>query len=171
MKKEIEAILFASGRPISLKEIQDILNKDTRKNALKENEIELFVRKLMDEYNERDSAIEIIELPEKNYVMQLRAEYASFSHKFAKLEISRSLIKTLGFIAFNQPIKQSEVVKAIGNKAYRHIEALIEFDFIQAEKKGRTKVLKTKKKFSEYFGLPYEPEKIKKYIGALMKDI
>ncbi len=162
MKHKVEAILFASGRPISLKEIQDIL---------KENDIEPLLRKLIIEYNERDSAIEIIELPEKNYVMQLRPDYASFSHKFAKIEMSRGLIKTLGFIAYNQPIAQSEVVKAIGNKAYRHIEILLEFDFIEAEPKGRTKILRTKKKFSDYFGMPYEREQIRKYIGALMKNI
>ncbi|MEK6835002.1 MAG: SMC-Scp complex subunit ScpB, partial [Nanoarchaeota archaeon] len=43
------------------------------------------------------------------------------------------------------------IIKMRGNTAYEHISKLHEFDFIESEKSGRTRLIKTTLKFYEYF--------------------
>jgi chromosome segregation and condensation protein ScpB len=41
----------------------------------------------------------------------------------------------------------------IGSSVYDHVKELVEKEFITAEKQGRSKSLKTTKKFREYFSV------------------
>jgi chromosome segregation and condensation protein ScpB len=58
----------------------------------------------------------------------------------------------LGLIAVKHPVKQSIVVKIIGNKAYDYIKLLAEKGFVKAKKAGNTKLLEITPKFESYFG-------------------
>ena len=68
-----------------------------------------------------NSAIEIAEVGGK-YVMQLRTEYADYARKFAPMELSRGMLKTLALIAYHQPIKQSELKNMIGSQVYERVK-------------------------------------------------
>ena len=61
-------------------------------------------------------------------------------------------MKTLAFIAYKQPLMQSNLVKVRSNKAYDHLKILEEKGFVSKEPKGRSYMLRTTKKFVEYFG-------------------
>ncbi|HDN83636.1 MAG TPA: SMC-Scp complex subunit ScpB, partial [Candidatus Altiarchaeales archaeon] len=106
---------------------------------------------LIQEYRNRNSAIEIRKTTE-GYQMTVKEELESYVIDLVtKTELPKALIKTLAFIAYKEPVPQSEVIKVRGNKAYHYIKELIAKGFIEAKKKGKTKVLCTTKKFKEYF--------------------
>ncbi|RLF50738.1 MAG: SMC-Scp complex subunit ScpB [Thermoplasmata archaeon] len=128
-KKIIEAILFAAARPVSMEEL---------KKYLKEREIKKAIKDLIEDY--KQSAIEIVEIDGK-YVMQLRNEYAEYAKKFAPMELSKALLKTLAIIAYHQPIKQSELKKIIGSQVYDYVKQLKKKGFIRTKKEGKTKVI------------------------------
>ncbi len=144
-KSIAEAALFASGVPLSILEVARILNTS------QERAREVIVQ-LKEEYAQRNSALEILEL-EGKYVLQLKAEYSELVSQLAPKEISTPVLRTLSVIAYRQPITQSKVVQIRGNKAYEHIKELAERGLIASEKYGRTKLLKTTQGFAEYFGL------------------
>ncbi|MEM2989730.1 MAG: SMC-Scp complex subunit ScpB [Halobacteria archaeon] len=144
-KSIVEAALFASGAPLNILEIARVLNTS------QERAREVIV-KLKEEYEQRNSALEILEL-EGKYVLQLKGEYSELVSQLAPREISTPVLRTLSIIAYFQPITQSKVVQIRGNKAYEHIKELWEKGLISSEKHGRTKLLKTTQGFAEYFGL------------------
>ena len=76
-------------------------------------------------------------------------------------ELDKPTQETLAIIAYKNPIFQSEVINIRGNKAYDHIKALKELDFINSEKSGRTRLLKITPKFFDYFDVVEDQLKAK----------
>ncbi len=148
MEKEkiMEAALFMSPKPLSVEELNTIARVNSRVDTLG------MIRELMNFYNTRKSALEIVELP-IGYQMRVKEEYEDEVQQFAQNSMfNRGVMKTLAFIAYKQPITQSVVVKYRNNKAYDHLKLLFEQGFIKKEARGRTFVLTTTTKFIEYFG-------------------
>jgi len=71
---------------------------------------------------------------------------------------------------YHEPIKQSDIVKIIGNRTYEYTKELERRGFIKWEKQGRTKVLRLTPAFDEYFGVPREKIKEQLKKGALTED-
>lgn len=140
-KRIVEAVLFAASRPISEEEL---VVAGVKKRALKKA-----VEELIKEYEH--SAIEIVDMGGR-YVMQLRNEYAERVKRFAPMELSRSLLKTLAIIAYHQPVKQSDLKKIVGSQIYDHVKELKKKGFIKTQKEGRTKRVEVSSYFYEYFG-------------------
>ncbi len=141
----IEAALFMSPEPLGIDKLAKI-SKTSVAEALQ------IIQELMKEYESRPG-IEIVRIEGGKYKMQVRDEYLPFVKDLAaSLEMSKAVIRTLALIAFNQPIKQSEVVKIRGNKAYDHIKELIDKGFVKTRKFRNTLLLETTRKFDEYFG-------------------
>ena len=85
--------------------------------------------------------------------MGVKPEYDTHvSHMAAAPELHKGIMKTLAFIAYKQPVRQSEVIGFRNSKAYEHIKLLREKGFVRKEKKGITYLLYTTPKFKEYFG-------------------
>ncbi|UCE73782.1 MAG: SMC-Scp complex subunit ScpB [Methanomassiliicoccales archaeon] len=160
MKSEriVEASLFSAGRPLKVSEIAAAtgIGSDTIRKTLK---------KLISEYEDRDTAIEVARVSGK-YVMQIKESYSSPADMLAKTEVPKKYLKTASLIAYHQPIKQSDLVEMVGGKGYEHVKALKELGLISTKPYGATKVLRTTKKFLEHFGIDAKrPDEIKKFLA------
>lgn len=145
-KKVIESALFIAPGALNIEEISKLLN-------IKHTHIlEKMLNDLMEEYKKRNSSVEIICF-DGTYQMRVKPEYVQkVRHLATTAELNKSIQRTLALIAVKEPIKQSLVVKYRNNKAYEHIKFLLEKQYIEREKQGRTFVLKTTEKFRQCFG-------------------
>ncbi len=85
--------------------------------------------------------------------MGIKEKYEDFvGHMAASPELHKGIMKTLAYIAYKQPVKQSDVINFRNSKAYEHIKLLKEKGFIKKDKKGITYIISTTSKFREYFG-------------------
>lgn len=152
--KKLEAALFLSAKFLTLQDL--VMLTDINPLMVKE-----LLNKLIEKYNERDSAIEIVS-KENMWKMDVRREYVHMINKLAtgSAEFSKTEQKTLAVIAYKQPVKQSVIIKIRGNKAYEHIKKFIEIGLVSAKKSGRTKELKLSDDFYEYFHLQKKEGKI-----------
>jgi len=160
----LEAALYAAGRPVTVEELIKITGiKDGEK-------IRKVIDLLTEEFNSRDGALEIVELSQDRFSMQLRVD---ISPKVSSLAqgglVSLGALKTLTFIAMKQPVTQSTVVKYRGSHSYSHIQELLGYSFITSEEYKRTKLLRTSEKFSNYFGLPRDYPRLKSQLQWLLK--
>ncbi len=146
LRQLVESILFMSPQPIALKEIASIC--ESRDLELISELIDALKKDLI----ERKSGIEIVRETE-GYRMQVLSELeVKVSHLAGPSRFSKGVMKTMAYIAFKQPVKQSTIIKFRTNKAYDEIKILEEQGFISREKAGVTYVIKTTKKFLQYFG-------------------
>ncbi len=154
----IEAVLFSAGKPLLIEEIAEFTGLSAR-------EIRKLLDKLIEEYKEKEGAVEVSRVGDK-YAMQLRTRYAHYTLKVAPLEIPRYILKTLALIAYHQPIQQSDLKNLIGSRVYDHVPILMEHGMIKAVPEGRSKVLSTTDRFPEYFGIDgTSPDRIKRYLA------
>ncbi|KCZ71421.1 segregation and condensation protein B [Candidatus Methanoperedens nitroreducens] len=160
-KEIIEAALFASGEP---------LDEGQLRGLIKGKNIRELVRQLMDEYTQRGSAIEIVEV-EGKFVMQVRPEFADSVRSIAPKELRSPVLRTLSMIAYHQPLTVAKLTDRRGAAAYDHVRELEERGLISAVPQGRTRLLRTTARFAEYFNLDSaDPEAIKRKIIELARE-
>ncbi len=144
-KKLIEAALFISSRSMSLEEFRAL----TGIGAL--GYIQGVVEELRKDYEERGSAIEIMEAGGK-YEMRIRNDVLQRVKQFAQdIEISKGALRTLAFISKHDGILKSELVRKIGTQVYEDVRELVEAEFVKSVRAGRTSKLTLTEKFRKYF--------------------
>ena len=144
-KSQIEALLFASGRFIDADTLL-ILTGASNKQVLINN-----VKKLKQEYEERNSPLMVVE-EKDGWKLTVREAYLPLVRKIiSETELPKTILETLAIIAWKSPVLQSEVVDIRHNKAYDHVSELLELGFIKKEPEGRSFRLNLTEKFYEYF--------------------
>jgi segregation and condensation protein B len=74
--------------------------------------------------------------------------------KFAsKPQLPNTVLKTLSYIAYEQPVTSKRLVEIRGSKVYSHLKELELLDFIISKSAGGLKIYNTTKKFQSYFGI------------------
>ncbi len=155
----IEAGLYAAGRPLQLELIASLASIRSK------NETKKLLKLLIKRYETTGSALQIIELRDGRYIMQLRSEYVPKVKRLVKRRfLSKGPLRTLAFIAYKQPITQAYVSKVRGKLAYQHIKKLCEMGLINDEKLGNTKVLRTTDTFADYFNLSHNISTMKQQL-------
>jgi segregation and condensation protein B len=123
---------------------------------------------LMQEYSARSTALEILELKDERYVLQLKAGFTPLVRKLVNRPLlSSGPLRTLSYIAYRQPLSQKRVIEVRGQHAYGHIKMLKEMGLIEAERSGRSMVLKTTEYFADYFGLTHDTGDMKKELRKI----
>ena len=153
----VEAALYVSGHPLDVNELCSVLRTRSKNKAKK------ITRELMQEYAKRKTALEILELKDERYVLQLKADFTPLVKKFVNRPLlSIGPLKTLSYIAYRQPVSQKRVIDVRGHHAYIHIRTLREMGLVASEKSGRSMVLRTTEYFADYFGLSQDTASMKK---------
>jgi len=143
-KKVVEAALFMTNKPLKLRE----LSKITGVNSLG------YVREILEELKSdyRERGIDIMEFPD-GWMMHVRQDLLNkVKHLTPYSDLLEGHKRALAIIAYKEPIKQSDLIKIQGNKAYNYIKVLEKKGLIKSEKVGRTKTLLLTAEFERYFG-------------------
>lgn len=161
----IEAALYVAGRPLDVNELCAVI-KTRSKNRIKRT-----ITTLMNEYNIRKTALEILELKDERYVLQLRPEYTPLVKRLVNRPLlSTGPLKTLSYIAFRQPVSQKRVIDVRGHHAYGHVKTLREMDLVTSERSGRSNVLRTTEYFADYFALSHEMTAMKRELRQVFQE-
>jgi segregation and condensation protein B len=149
----IEAMLFAAGREVSIKELTNILE-------LGAEDIDKIILNMKNEYESRNSGIEIIKVND-SYQLCTKKEmyeyiYPLFDNR-AKPNISNAALETLAIIAYNPKITRAEIETIRGVNTDGTIYKLLEFELIEdagrLDAPGRPTMYKVTDKFMKMFGI------------------
>jgi segregation and condensation protein B len=141
----VEAELFSANKPVTVTDLQAVSGLDARtvRSALK---------KLADEYNDSDRAIEIAKMGTR-YAFQVKKEYTNCAARLADMKVPKDMLKTAALIAYYQPVLQSKMFDLVGNKVYEHVKALDELGLVKTKPRKNSVELTTTKRFIETFGI------------------
>ena len=127
----IEAILFAKGEPVSLKNIANTLEKN-------EQDVKDIIEKLIYKYEEEKKGIKIIKIDD-SYQMCTNPDYFDYIKKLyniiPKKALSQALLETLAIIAYKQPITKAQIEYIRGVSSEHAVNNLIKYELV--EEKGR----------------------------------
>ena len=148
----IEAVLFAAGEAVSLKDISAALK-------IEPNETLEIVRNLMKKYNSQKRGISIIEVGD-SFQMCTNIEYFKNIKNIyevpRKKQLTPSILETLAIIAYKQPVTRGMVEEIRGVNSDRAVNKLVEYNLV-AEKgrldaPGKPILFGTTDEFLKYFG-------------------
>jgi len=144
----IEAALYSAGRPLSMDELIRASGTNSKEKTMR------IANELVKKTKSTFKAIEIALLEDGTYVFQLRSEYTPLIRRFAQHPlIPSSALKTLSYIAYEQPVTSKRLVQIRGSQVYSHVKILEQLQFVEHENLGRLKVYRTTAKFQNYFGI------------------
>jgi segregation and condensation protein B len=189
LKNIIEALIFASDEPMTvrfIRSIMDDVNKDippAEHYVVNAEIIRKAVGDLNRGYGRMGSGFRIIEVA-GGFVYATQEQFSSWVGKLAKERARRRLsptaVETLAIIAYKQPIAKSEVEFIRGVNVDYIINALLEKDLIhitgRAHSPGRPLLYGTTQKFLEHFGLNElsdlpKPREIEELIGETELEV
>jgi segregation and condensation protein B len=161
----LEAALYVSGRPLTLNELCSVLSTRSKNKTAK------YLKMLMEEYSARNTALEILELKDERYVLQLKADFTPLVKKLVNRPLlSSGPLKTLSYIAYRQPVPQKRVIQARGQHAYGHVKLLRDMGLVVAERAGRSMNLRTTDHFADYFGLTHDTAAMKRELKRIFGE-
>ena len=138
----IEAALYSAGRPLTIEEIIRASGTESRTKTL------VLLTNLMKKTKSAFKAIEIVTLPDGNYVFQLKPEYSSVIRRYASKPIlPKATLKTLSYIAYMQPISSKQLLEIRGSGVYAHLKELRQLDFVSHQNVGRLRIYYKNKKY------------------------
>jgi len=154
VKTVIEALLFASEKPLILEQIKDVLDN------LATDEIRKNIEELKDEYEKTNRGMRIVEIA-GGFQMITAPVFASFLRKLYKgrrvERLSQPALETLAIIAYKQPVTRLEIESIRNVNVDGMIKTFLEKGLVRiaGRKKapGRPKVYGTTRQFLEHFGL------------------
>lgn len=151
----VEALLFTSSEPLSLRSISEVIG------ILKESEIERILEDLRKEYESRGGAIRIAKVV-GGFMMCTHPRFAPWIRAMKgirkeELKLSGAALETLTIIAYKQPITKAEIEAIRGVKSDSPLECLMERGLVRVvgrkDVPGRPYLYGTSQKFLSAFGL------------------
>jgi segregation and condensation protein B len=169
LKAVVESLLFASQKPLSLKEIAVALASaaeyfeeapEAAFTKVNETEIAESLRTLQNEYSELGRAFRLVEQV-SGWVLASRIEYQVWVRQlFPEMRptrLSAPALETLAIIAYRQPITKADVEAIRGVTVDGVLQKLLDGALVKiagrAEIPGRPLLYVTTQHFMEHFGL------------------
>lgn len=154
LKSAVEALIFASERPITLEQIKKVLGVADNASVNK------IIEELKSEYEAQNRGIRVVEVA-GGFQMATRAVFAPFLKKLFKNrysdKLSRQALESLAIIAYKQPLTKAEIESLRNVNVDGVMKSLVEKNLIRicGRKKipGRPFVFGTTREFLEHFGL------------------
>jgi segregation and condensation protein B len=160
----VEAALYSAGRPLR---VEDIIRASGTESRTKTIDI---LENIMKKTKSAFKALEVVILPDGSYVMQLKPEYSATVKKYAsKPVLPNATLKTLSYIAYQQPISSKQLVEVRGSGVYAHLKELRQLDYISHQNVGRIKIYTTTEKFQKYFGIQGDVEDLKQRLFSKVR--
>lgn len=152
IKAIIEAILFAAGRQVTIKEL--VLSLE-----IEQKEIENLINEMQEEYKAEERGIEIVKIDDSYQLCTKKELYENvypIIDNRAKPKISNASLETLAIVAYNPRITRAEIESIRGVSADASIYKLLEYNLIKeagkADLPGKPMTYKTTDEFLKMFG-------------------
>ena len=162
----LEAALYVAGRPLDINTLGYVIKTRSKKK------VQQLARMLIEKYGQLETPLEVLELDDQRFVLQLKAEYSPRVRKLAvRPLLTDGPLRTLAYIAYRQPVTQKQVVDARGAHAYGHVRQLVDNGLVDRESSGRNKILRVTEFFADYFGLSHNPRIMKRQLKRTFSDV
>lgn len=154
VKSVIESVLFVSDRPVSPKDIADILGEGFDTKSVRK-----YLEEMMQHYESQKGGILLREVAGgfQLYTNPENAEYLKKLIDIKPFRLSRAALETLAIVAYRQPVTKAEIEDIRGVDSSGALRVLIERKLVKIigkkDEPGRPFLYGTTKEFLEFFDL------------------
>lgn len=149
----LEALLFASPEPLSLKRLSDLM-------GLEEKAVRALLDELRQDYDRGGRGLTLLEVA-GGFQLATRAEFDEYVSRLfpdrQQAGLSRAALETLAVVAYNQPTTRAEIEHIRGVASDRSLATLVDKGLVQEagrrDAPGRPILYATTPLFLQHFGL------------------
>ena len=160
LKYAIEALLFASERPILVPEIRQAFSAESAKDSVSESDIRGSLSSLKNEYEAQNRGFRLFEIA-GGYQLVSDPRFSGTLKKFyqsrLKKRLTQATLETLSVIAYRQPVGRADIEFIRGVNIDGALGTLLEKNLVRVvgrkEAPGRPMLYGTTGEFLEHFGL------------------
>lgn len=153
IKGIIESILFASGRTVTIRELELSLE-------IEQEQIIKTIQEMQEDYKKQERGIEILKV-NNGYILASKKEYHEYIYgvidKRVKPSLSQAALEVLAIIAYNPRITRAEIeeIRGVGSDAslYRLLEHNLIEDAGKLDLPGKPMSYRVTGEFLKRFGL------------------
>lgn len=155
LKHIVEALLFASDKPMSLKELQEVFPELEQPQSA---DLEAALLELTEDYQSHSIELKKVASGYRFQVREQMSPWVSRLFEEKPARYSRALLETLAIIAYRQPVTRAEIEDIRGVVVSSNIiRTLMEREWIKIvahkEVPGRPGLYATTKQFLDHFNL------------------
>ena len=175
----IEALIFASEKPVTKKEMKECL-QSSYGWEVNEEEFQLALENLLIKYDEQKFSFKIEESG-GGFQFMTKKDYAPliniFLNQKSKKRLTRAALETLSIIAYKQPITKAEIEQIRGVNCDYTIQKLLEKELIsiagRQDGPGHPLTYATSEQFMDYFGInsPADLPKLREIEASHVNEI
>ncbi|GIV34972.1 MAG: segregation and condensation protein B [Chitinophagales bacterium] len=159
LEQHIEALIFASEKPVTPKEIKEAL-KGAYGWEVDEEELSNALTALEERYRAEKYSFHLLQCG-GGYQFMTKKDFAplinTFLNQRSKKRLTRAALETLSIIAYKQPITKAEIEQIRGVNCDYTIQKLLEKELIviagRADTLGHPLTYGTSQLFMDYFGI------------------
>lgn len=159
----IEALIFASDKPMPVPEIEELLNKAIAfiEDRASTDQINEAIAAIAEKYSSEFYAFEVVESGGGWQFLTKREFHSTISQlygdKFLK-KLSVASLETLSIIAYEQPVTKSEIEQIRGVNCDYAVQKLLDKELVtiagrKEESPGKPLIYTTSRSFMDYFGI------------------
>lgn len=161
IKRILEALLFASGRPVPLAKLREVI---ATAYPITPRRLRQLLEALDEEYRATNRAFFLAEVAD-GYLLRTHPTFALYIQQLLRTrrgeKLSPAATEVLAIIAYRQPITRSQIEAIRGVDSSATLQNLLERELIaaagKAETPGRPTLYATSEKFLEHYGLKELP--------------
>lgn len=159
LEQHIEALIFASEKPVTPKEIKACL-QEAFGWEVNDEEFEKAVEAIKEKYLADGFSFQLV-MTGGGYEFMTKKDFAplinTFLNQKAKKRLTRAALETLSIIAYKQPVTKAEIEQIRGVNCDYAVQKLLEKELIviagRAETVGHPLTYSTSEQFMDYFGI------------------
>lgn len=161
LQLHIEAVVFATDKPLSLQEIQEIIISIEQFLKVTEKEILSAIQSAINKYNHEQYPFQIIKSGGGYQFTSKKSFYTTIAkineQKFNR-RLSPAALETLSIVAYQQPVTKLDIEQIRGVSADYAIQRLLERNlvYISGRKEdaiGKPLIYETTQQFLDYLGI------------------
>jgi len=157
--QHIEALIFASGQPVTVRDIQQTLVQIIGME-LHVEDVQNELQRITEKYHTGDYAFELVPIA-GGYQFLTKPEFHPSVTELLKNKLNKKLsinsLETLSIIAYKQPVSKPEIEHIRGVNSDYTLQKLLDKELIiitgRAESPGKPLLYATSPLFMNYFGL------------------
>lgn len=159
LEQHIEALIFASEKPVTPKEIKACL-QEAFGWEVNEEEFEKAIEAIQEKYLADSFSFHLV-MTGGGYEFMTKKDFAplinTFLNQKAKKRLTRAALETLSIVAYKQPVTKAEIEQIRGVNCDYAVQKLLEKELIviagRAETVGHPLTYATSEQFMDYFGI------------------
>lgn len=140
----VEALLYASSRPVTVERVMRALGLSSREEAYK------IIKRYVESFNKFHTSVKVVEISRGKFILYLLPEWAERVRRYVvRIRLGETDRAVLAYVLKKEAVELRELAAVFGPRAYRSVKKLATLGYLLRRRRGRTVVVKVPRDLAE----------------------